>query len=90
MEIDWAVAWVKLSGSAPYLSWLASSVADSWSKLPEISVPPEMAWLIVGAEMTLPSRVMPTCLPTLAPVYSAQAAEPDELKSSWTIHSPVP
>ena len=43
VEIDWAVAWVKLSGSAPYLSWLASSVADVWSKLPEISVPPLMA-----------------------------------------------
>ena len=37
VEIDWAVACVKLSGSAPYFSWLASSVADSWSKLPEIS-----------------------------------------------------
>ena len=68
VEIDWAVAWVKLSGSAPYLSWLASSVADSWSKLPEISVPPEIAWLIVGAEMTRPSRVMPTLLPTFAEV----------------------
>jgi hypothetical protein len=68
VEIDCAVAWVKLSGRAPYFSWLASSVADSWSKLPEISVPPEMAWLIVGAEMTRPSRVMPTWLPTLAAV----------------------
>ena len=52
-------------------------------------MPPLIAPLIVGAEMTRPSRVMPTCLPTLAAVYSAQAAEPALLKSSWTIHSPV-
>jgi len=69
VEIDCAVACVKLSGSAPYLSWLASSVAVVWLKLPEISVlPPGMAPLMVGAETTLPSRVMPTCLPTWAAV----------------------
>ena len=93
VEIDCAVAWVKLSGSAPYLSWLASSVAVSWSKLPEISVPPEIAQLIVGAEMTRPSRVMATGLPMLAAVNSAQAAEPvvveveldDPLAGAWRV-----
>src|SRR6478609_7507281 len=89
VEIDWAVACVKLSGRAPYLSWLASVVADSWVKLPEISVPPAIAWLIRGAETTRPSSVMPTELPTLAAVYLAHLAEPADLKSSWTIHSPV-
>src|SRR3954467_12868789 len=89
VEMDWAVAWLNDSGSAPYFSWLASVVADFWVKLPEISVPPLMAWLIDGAEITLPSRVMPTCLPTLALVKAAQADEPFELKESWTIHSPV-
>jgi hypothetical protein len=29
VEIDCAVAWVKVSGSAPYFSWLASSVASA-------------------------------------------------------------
>ena len=30
--------WVKVSGNAPYFSELASVVADSWVKLPVISV----------------------------------------------------
>jgi hypothetical protein len=69
VEIDWAVAWLNVSGSAPYLSWLASSVADSWLKLPEIwVVPPLIAELMVGAETTRPSRVIATLLPTLAEV----------------------
>src|SRR6476646_10081691 len=89
VEIDCAVACVKLIGRAPYLSWLASVVADSWVKLPEISVPPAIAWLIRGAETTRPSSVMPTELPTFAAVYLAHFAEPADLKSSWTIHSPV-
>src|SRR6476661_7409237 len=89
VEIDWAVACVKLSGRAPYLSWFARVVADSWVKLPEISVPPAIAWLIRGAETTRPSSVMPTELPTFAAVYLAHLAEPADLKTSWTIHSPV-
>ena len=38
VEIDCAVACLKVSGSAPYLSWLARSVASFWVKLPVISV----------------------------------------------------
>ena len=34
VEMDCAVAWVNVRGSAPYLSWLASWVALTWVKLP--------------------------------------------------------
>ena len=52
VEMDCAVAWVKVSGRAPYRSWLASSVAASWSKSPVIVVCPLIAPLMTGAEMT--------------------------------------
>src|SRR4051794_1498976 len=87
VEIDWAVAWLNDSGRAPYFSWLASVVAVAWVKLPEISVPLLIAELIDGAEITLPSRVMPTCLPMLAAVYVAHFDEPLPVKASCTIHS---
>ena len=52
---------MKLSGSAPYLSWLASSLALDWVKMPLIwVVPPLIAdWLYRGGE-TWPSRVKAT------------------------------
>ena len=49
----------KDSGRAPYLRTLASSVADCWLKLPEISArPPGIAELTDGAEITSPSSTM--------------------------------
>ena len=52
---------MKLSGSAPYLSWLASAVALFWSKLPLISVAtPLIACLLYGEETTTPSNVKAT------------------------------
>src|SRR6476659_9845651 len=90
VEIDCAVACVKLSGSAPHFSWLASSVAVVWVKLPVIWVlPPGMAPLIRGAETTFPSRVTATRLPTFGAVYLAHVDEPLELKSTLTTHSLV-
>jgi hypothetical protein len=69
VDTDWALAWLKVSGSAPYFSWLASVVASSWVKSPVIwVVPPLMALLIVGADTTRPSSVIATWLPTLAAV----------------------
>jgi hypothetical protein len=68
---------------------LASVVADSWSNWPVIVVWPLIAFWIVGAETTRPSRVKATLLPMLAAVYSAQSVRPCERKSSRTIHSPV-
>jgi len=52
---------LKLSGSAPYLSWSASCFELFWVKLPLICVlPPLIGSSLTGAEMTLPSRVNAT------------------------------
>src|SRR5919199_2048826 len=90
VEIDSAVACLKVSGSAPYFSWLASSSAVVWVKLPLIVVGLLLIadWM-VGAEMTRPSRVKATFLPTLAAVYCAQVCSASFWKSSSTTHSPV-
>jgi hypothetical protein len=65
-------------------------VALSWSKEPVIVVGLlVIAPWMVGAEMTRPSRVNATLLPTLAAVYSAQVCSASFWKSSSTTHSPV-
>ena len=46
-------------------------------------------WM-TGAETTRSSRVNATCSCWWAAVYSAQVCSPSPLKSSSTIHSPVP
>src|SRR5438445_11071990 len=52
---------VKLSGSAPYLSWLASRFADDAVKLPLICVSwPEICSSVPGAEITWPSSTNAT------------------------------
>ena len=57
------------SGSEPYFSTLARSVAFCWVKLPEIIVlPPGMASSMVGADTTWPSSTNAACLPMLAAV----------------------
>src|SRR4051795_354330 len=90
VEIDSAVAWLKVSGRAPYLSWLASSSAVVWVKLPLIVVGLLLIadWM-VGAEMTRPSRVKATFFWTFAAVYCAQVLSALLLKSRRTTHSPV-
>src|SRR6266566_5855941 len=83
-----------VSGSAPYLSTLARSVALVWLKLPVTSVWPLIVPWISGAEMTRPSSVKDTrfagfCGLTVTlclAVYSAQMAWPRLLKSSPTRH----
>src|ERR1700744_1359784 len=70
----------KFSGSAPYLSWLASVLAELESKLPLIWVePPLMPSLFEGIEMTWPSKVKPT--------QTAQGLEP--LAAPQVVTSPV-
>ena len=60
-DTDCACSDLKLSGSAPYLSWSASALAESCSKPPVICVAcPLMADSFTGAEITLPSRVNAT------------------------------
>ena len=57
---DWP-ATVKVSGSAPYLSELARSLASSWVKVrvPVISArPPVIGCSLVGAESTSPSSTI--------------------------------
>jgi hypothetical protein len=90
VEIDSAVAWLKVSGRAPYFSWLASSSAEAWVKLPLIVVGLLLIadWM-VGAEMTRPSRVNATFSWMCAAVYCAQVFSAVLLKSSSTTHSPV-
>jgi hypothetical protein len=52
---------VKLSGRAPYFSWLASFFAEPCVKLPLIWVVwPLIAVRLAGAEMTSPSSTNPT------------------------------
>ena len=91
VEIDCAVACVKLSGRAPYLSWLASSVAVVWLKLPVISVlPPGIAPLIVGAETTRPSRVIADLVADVGGgVGRPRASSPWCRSRALTTHSPV-
>ena len=84
----------KVSGSAPYLSTFASSVADSWVNWPVTSVEPLMVPWISGAEMTRPSSAKATrfagsfgvTVTLCLAVYSAQVAWPSPLKSSETRH----
>src|SRR5918993_86312 len=83
-----------VSGSAPYLSTLARSVADVWLNWPVISVSPLIVPWISGAEITRWSRMNATRLAgscgltvTLClAVYSAQIAWPWPLKDSDTRH----
>lgn len=58
--------WVNSSGSAPYFSTLARSVAYCWVKLSGgpsmLAVPPVIApRLMLGAETTCPSSTIATC-----------------------------
>ncbi len=55
-----AVDWVNVSGSAPYFSVLARSVADCWVKLPLTWVVPLMVDWIRGADTTCPSSTNAT------------------------------
>ena len=80
----------KASGSAPYFSTLASSVALCWLKLPSIwARPPGIAALTDGAEMTTPSSTMANrfCgspLAASARVASSKGAAPSALNSRST------
>src|SRR6188472_4188147 len=80
-------------GSAPYLSTLASSVADCWLKLPEISArPPGIDELTDGAEITSESSTMAkrfcgSVRLASSPVADSKAAAPSELKSRLTTHA---
>ena len=82
----------KDSGRAPYLRMLASSVADCWLKLPEISArPPGMAALTDGAEMTSESSTIANwfsggCRVARVPVALSKAAAPSLLNSRFTTH----
>src|SRR4051812_27436688 len=94
-ETDTTWPCLNFSGSAPYLSWSARSVADCWLKLPEIlALPPGMASSIVGATMTTPSSTLASrlrggCRLVIRRVTSANCEAPLDLKLIWTIHSPV-
>ncbi len=64
---------------------MASWVALSTVKLPLICAePPRIGSLILGAESTLPSRIMAKGLPTLACVTRANLLAPDPLKVMLT------
>src|SRR4051794_15849565 len=80
------------SGSAPYLSTLASSLAEDWVKLPEIwAWPPGIAALTDGAEIDSPSstianRFIGSLRLASSPVAFSNAAAPSELKVRLTTH----
>jgi hypothetical protein len=68
---------VRSTGSAPERSAIASWLALSTVKLPEIcAVPPMIGSLMLGAEMTSPSRMIANGLPTFSLVSRANARRP--------------
>ena len=79
-------------GRAPYLSTLASSVADCWLKLPEISArPPGIDELTDGAEITSESSTIANwfsggCRQARVPVTLSKVAPPALLNSRFTTH----
>ncbi len=78
-----------VSGSAPYFSELARSVADSWVKLPEISAWPLVIGLLTtGADSTCPSSTMANgrFCPFSAWVTVEKVSVPSPSSSSDTTH----